>query len=94
MPADLAIELRGGGPEVSSPQESLPQLENSNYVQTHASDFGFAEMVGLTSAFASWIRDPAYTNPAIATFDDGLAHVRIIDAVERSRKEGRWIELN
>ena len=94
LPADLAIELRGGGPEVSSPQESLPQLEDTNYVQTHASDFGFAEMVGLTSAFGSWIRDPAYTNPAIATFDDGLAHVRIIDAVERSRREGRWIDLN
>jgi len=93
LPEALAVELRGGGPKVSAPQEKLPELEQTNYVQTHSSDYGFAEMVGLTSAFASWIRDPNYTNPAIATFDDGLAHVRVIDAVERSRKGGGWIEL-
>ena len=51
-------------------------------------------MVGLTSAFASWIRDPNYVNPAIATFDDGFAHVRVIDAVERSRTEGRWVDFD
>jgi len=93
MPSDLVEKLRGGGPTVSAPQEGLPPLEGTNYVQTHATDYGYPEMVGLTSAFASWIRDPSYTNPAIATFDDGLAHVRVIDAVERSRGEGRWIDL-
>ena len=92
-PEDLLLELRGGGPAVDAPQESLPQLEETPYVQTHSSDYGFAEMVGLTSAFASWMRDPAYRNPAIATFADGLAHVQVIDAVERSHKEGRWIDL-
>jgi len=94
MPADLTEKLRGGGPEIHAPEEQLPQMEQTNYVQTHSSDYGFPEMVGLTSAFASWIRDPNYRNPAIATFDDGLAHVRIIEAVERSRTEGRWIDLN
>ncbi len=92
-PDDLLQELRGGGPEVSAPEEALPAMEDTPYVQTHSSDYGFLEMVGLTSAFKSWIGDPAYRNPAIASFDDGLAHVRVIDAVERSRKEGRWIDL-
>ncbi len=94
MPADLITELRGGGPEIYSPEEKLPQMEDSNYVQTHSTDYGFPEMVGLTSAFASWIRDPNYVNPAIATFDDGFAHVRVIDAVERSRTEGRWVDFD
>jgi predicted dehydrogenase len=92
-PADLLVELRGGGPEISVPEETLPQMDDTPYVQAHSSDYGFMEMVGLTSAFATWIRDPAYRNPAIATFDDGLAHVRVIDAVERSRAERRWIDL-
>ena len=93
MPDDLLEELRAGGPTIEAPEERLPQMEETPYVQTHSSDFGFSEMVGLTSAFASWIRDPNYRNPAIATFDDGLAHVKVIDAVERSRKEGRWIDV-
>ena len=94
VPQDLLEELRGGGPAVAAPEERLPALEDSLYVQTHSSDYGFAEMVGLTSAFSSWIRDRDYRNPAIATFEDGLAHVKVIDAVERSRKEGRWIDLD
>lgn len=93
VPVDLVEELRGGGPMVDTPTESLPEMEQTPYVQTHSTDYGFAEMVGLTSAFRSWIENPAYCNPAIATFEDGLAHVQVIDAVERSRKEGRWIDI-
>ena len=92
-PHELAAALRGGGPAVSAPQERLPDMDKTRYVQTHSSDYGFAEQVGLCSAFASWIRNPAYRNPAIATFADGLAHVEVIAAVERSEAEGRWIEV-
>jgi len=93
LPSDLAEALRGGGPAVERPQETLPVMEDTRYVQTHSSDYGFPEQVGLCSAFASWIRDPAYRNPAIATFADGVAHVEVIAAVERSQAEQRWIEL-
>ena len=93
LPAELAEALRGGGPAVMGPQEKLPAMDETRYVQTHSTDYGFAEQVGLCSAFASWIRDPAYSNPAIATFADGLAHVEVIAAVERSQAERRWIEL-
>lgn len=94
VPQDMLEELRGGGPVVEAPEERLPEMEETSSVQIHSSDFGFAEMVDLPSAFASWIRDPNYRNPAIATSDDGLAHVKVIDEVERSRKEGRWIDLD
>jgi predicted dehydrogenase len=93
VPADLLEELRGGGPAIDAPHERLPDMEETPYVQAHSSDYGFAEMVGLTSAFRSWVNDPAYRNPAIATFADGLAHVQVIDAAERSRQEGRWIDI-
>ena len=94
LSSELAEALRGGGPAVSGPQEKLPTMDETQYVQAHSSDYGFPEQVGLCSAFASWIRNPAYRNPAIATFADGVAHVEVIAAVERSEVERRWIELN
>jgi predicted dehydrogenase len=93
VPPAIAESLRGGGPQVGAPAEALPQMEETTYVQTHSSDYGFAEMVGLCSAFASKIADRSYTNAAIADFDDGFAHVQVIDAVERSRRGGGWLEL-
>jgi len=93
LSSELAEALRGGGPAVAGPQEKLPTMGETQYVQAHSSDYGFAEQVGLCSAFASWIRDPAYRNPAIATFADGVAHVEVIAAIERSEAERRWIEL-
>jgi len=29
----------------------------------------------------------------MALFDDGVAHMAVIEAVERSRQTGRWIDL-
>jgi len=93
LPAAQREQLRGGGPAVTAPTETLPAMGESVYVKTHSSDAGYAEQVGLCCAFASWIRDPGYRNPAIADFNDGLAHVEVIAAVERSQAERRWIEL-
>lgn len=94
LPITLAEQLRGGGPTVTTPRERLPAMVDTLYVKTHSSDHGFAEQVGLCSAFAAWIRDRTYRNPAIATFDDGLAHVEVIAAIERSQSERRWIDLH
>ena len=92
-PADLIEQLRGTGPAVTAPTEKLPHIGDSPYIQTHSTDYGFAEQVGLCSAFAAKIRDRSYENPAIADFDDGVKHVEVIAAVERSRAERRWIDL-
>jgi predicted dehydrogenase len=93
LPSELQEELRGTGPAVSGPSEKLPHLGDSLYAKTHSSDYGFAEQVALCSAFAAKIRNRDYRNPAIADFDDGLAHMEVIEAVERSRAERRWIDL-
>ncbi len=92
-PADLIEQLRGTGPAVSTPTETLPYIGDSPYIQVHSTDYGFAEQVGLCSAFAARIRDRNYRNPAIADFDDGLKHVEVIAAVERSKAERRWIDV-
>lgn len=92
-PADLIEQLRGTGPAVTAPTEKLPHIGDSPYIQTHSTDYGFAEQVGLCSAFAAKIRDRSYENPAIADFGDGMKHVEVIAAVERSRAERRWIDL-
>ena len=93
LPSQLAEQLRGGGRAVSAPDERLPDMGKSLYVQTHSSDYGFPEQVALSCAFASWIRNRSYRNPAIADFNDGLAHVQVIAAVEQSRVEKRWIDI-
>lgn len=93
IPEALRQQLLGGGPQINGPLESIPDMGDSAYVQTHATDHGFAEQVALCSAFGARIRDRNYSNPAMATFDDGVAHMAVIEAVERSRALRRWIDL-
>ena len=93
LPAELREALRGNGPPPAAPREKLPAMGDSAYVQTHSSDHGFAEQVALCAAFAEKIRDRSYRNPAIADFGDGVAHMEVIDAVEQSMAQRRWIDL-
>ena len=93
IPPDLIIELAAGGPIAASPGETLPRMDDTLYTATHSSDHGFAEQVGLCSAFRARIRDRSYANPAIADFNDGVAHMEIIEAIERSCAKRCWIDL-
>ena len=93
VPADLAEQLLGTGPRVSAPAEPLHPIGETFYERSHASDIGYPEQVALSAAFAAKIRDRGYANPAMALFDDGVAHMAVIEAVERSRQTGRWIDL-
>ncbi len=58
-----------------------------------SSDHGFAEEVGLSRAFHNKIRDRGYSHASIADFTDGVRHMEVIEAVERSDAEGRWVDL-
>jgi predicted dehydrogenase len=91
-PADVAEDLRAGGPAVAPPDETLPAA-GTLYEAIHSSDHGYAEEVGLSRAFRNRILDRGYRHPSIADFTDGLRHMEVIEAVERSDAEGRWIEL-
>ena len=93
LPAEVAEELRGTGPVVSAPIEALPKMDDTLYTRTHSSDVGYPEQVALCAAFAARIRDRGYRNPAFADFGDGVAHMQIIEVVERSRADRRWIDL-
>lgn len=92
-PAEVAEELLAGGPAVGSPEETLPQAATL-YEAIHSSDHGYAEEVGLSRAFHNRIMDRDYSHPSIADFADGVRHMEVIEAVERSDAEGRWIELH
>jgi predicted dehydrogenase len=91
-PADVAAALRAGGAEIGAPEEPLPEA-GTLYEAIHSSDHGFAEEVGLSRAFHNKIRDRGYRHPSIADFSDGVRHMEVIEAVERSDAEGRWIDL-
>ena len=91
-PVDVAGELLAGGPAVGSPDEALPDA-GTLYEAIHSSDHGYAEEVGLSRAFHNKIRDRGYSHASIADFSDGLRHMEVIEAVERSDADGRWVDL-
>jgi len=93
VPTDLAEQLLGTGPRVSEAPAPLHPMGDTIYERSHASDIGYPEQVALSAAFGAKIRDRGYANPAMALFDDGVAHMAVIEAVERSRQTGRWIDL-
>ena len=76
------------------PKEGLPPPSPGVYHAIHSGDGSFVEQVALCSAFRQRIFDRNYRNPALASFEDGLAALKVIDAVERANKAGRWIEVN
>jgi predicted dehydrogenase len=92
-PEDLLSDLRGGLPLGSRPAEVLPDLGDGRYQEVHMKDTYYVSQVGLCTAFRRMIEDRSYSNPAIATFEDGLRTFKVIEAVERANRENRWVEL-
>ncbi len=91
--ADLLATLDPGIARDSRPDEGLPQHGEGVYAEIHAHDGSYIEQTALCAAFKRRIVDRSYDNPALATFDDGLAAMLVIEAVERSQREGKWVEL-
>jgi predicted dehydrogenase len=82
------------GDDPGLPMEPLPEVEGV-YNTVHRSDHGYAEQVCLARSFYRRIVDPTYRNPSVATFDDGIAHMEVILAVEESAaKDGAWVDVS
>jgi predicted dehydrogenase len=78
----------------SRPAEGLPPSGEGVYAEIHAHDGSYIEQTALCAAFKRRILDGSYDNPALATFEDGFAAMQVIEAVERSQREGKWVELS
>jgi hypothetical protein len=93
-PSDEVVELLlAGGDDPGAPTERLPEMKGV-YGSIHGSDHGYIEQVCLSRSFRNRMRDPTYTHPAVATFDDGLAHMQVISGVEESATSGKWVDLS
>jgi predicted dehydrogenase len=90
--AETARSLLAGDDHPGTPQESLAPGVGA-YELVHQSDHGYPEQVCLARSFRNRILDPGYAHPAVATFADGLAHMVVILAIERSAAAGRWVDI-
>jgi predicted dehydrogenase len=92
--ADVLAMLDPGIARDSRPAEGLPPTGEGVYAEIHAHDGSYIEQTALCAAFKRRILDRGYDNPALATFKDGFAAMQVIEAVERSQREGKWVELS
>jgi predicted dehydrogenase len=64
------------------------------YDHLHAAGFDLAPYTKLFEALIARIEDPKVAlDPEPATFADGLAGQKVLDAVRRSSEERRWVEV-
>jgi predicted dehydrogenase len=91
--AEVSESLLAGGEQPGPPEDRLPPFQGA-YGSIHSSDHGYTEQVCLSRSFHHRIVDPTYRHPAVATFDDGVAHMEVIDAVEESASSGRWQDVS
>jgi predicted dehydrogenase len=89
---EVRKSLLAGGGAPGAPTERLPEMKGV-YGSIHGSDHGYVEQVCLSRSFRNRIVDPTYSHPAVATFDDGLAHMQVISGVEESASTGKWVDL-
>jgi predicted dehydrogenase len=90
--ADTSQSLLAGGDHPGVPSERLPEVKGM-YEAIHNSDHGYVEQVCLSRSFHHRILDPTYSHPAVATFDDGVAHMAVILAVEKSAADASWVDV-
>jgi predicted dehydrogenase len=89
---ELVQSLLAGGDDPGAPAERLPEMKGV-YAGIHYTDHGYREQVCLCRSFRNRILDRAYAHPSIATFDDGVGHMAVLLAVEKSASSGSWIDL-
>lgn len=92
-PADLQGDFPRHIPKADAPSGPLPGTGHSAYEAAHEGVFFQDEQIALCSAFARRIAEPAYHHPALAGFSDGVAALDVIEAIERSAKTRRWVDL-
>ena len=85
VPADL----------VNAPPEPPPaDLLVTAYDQLHAFGIDLAPWTRMAETFAGLIRgEPVPADPAPATFADGVAGMKVLDAIRRSAANRAWVEI-
>ncbi len=78
-----------------APEGPPAELMVTPYDHLHAAGFDLAPYTRLFAAMGERIRGNALpADPAPATFADGLAGQKVLDAVRRSAAERRWVEID
>jgi predicted dehydrogenase len=85
--ADLQIK-----PNDAIADPGLPDMGPGVYQDIHARQ-PWSEQVSLCRAFARRLKDRNYKNPGLGGFDDGVIEMQIVEAMERSQRERRWIDV-
>ncbi|MDH4052111.1 MAG: Gfo/Idh/MocA family oxidoreductase [Rubrivivax sp.] len=80
---------------LNPPPEPVPaEFMHTTYDYLHAAGFDLAPCTRLFRAMRDRILGlPAPDDPAPATFADGLAGQRVLDAIRRSAQSGEWIAI-
>ncbi|WP_037599929.1 Gfo/Idh/MocA family protein [Streptacidiphilus rugosus] len=81
-------------PAAAAPEPPPPDLLVTAYDRLHATGIDLTPYTRLAATFRSLIEDgKPLPGPIPATFADGLALARVLDAVRRSARERRWVQL-
>ena len=77
-----------------APDPAPAEFMKTTYDHLHAGGFDVAPYTKVFRAMAARIADPkAPCDPEPATFEDGLAGQKVLDAVRLSAAETRWVEI-
>ena len=80
--------------EIVAPDPPPPDLLASAYDMLHSTGLDYAPYVRLFERFRDQIAGkPAPADPLPGTFADGVATMEVLDAIRRSAREGRSVEL-
>lgn len=78
-----------------APEPPPAEFMTTTYDHLHAAGFDLSPYAKLFRTMAARIADrQAPADPAPATFDDGLAGQKVLDAVRRSSQEVRWVDVD
>jgi predicted dehydrogenase len=78
-----------------APEPPPAEFMHTTYDHLHAAGFDLSPYTKLFRTMAARIADRAApVDPAPATFEDGLAGQRVLDAVRQSSAEQRWVEID
>lgn len=91
-PQDLEDELEGGLDDIA-PSVGAPATGEGVYHEVHRANQSLIEQLRLCRAFKRRIADQSYINRALADFGDGVVEMRIVEAVELSHRQRRWIDV-
>lgn len=78
-----------------APDPPPAEFMSTTYDHLHAAGFDLSPYAKLFRTMAARIADrDAPADPAPATFADGVAGQKVLDAVRRSSREVRWVEID